>query len=223
MPFALSRIILPHVRLSNLKDRKDVLRRDGRCFVCLQFGHRGSQCSRQCRQCNGKHHQSICERKINKSENTGEKAPKNGSPADVEDSNQVENGKSLTANTSGGEDCTSTANQTIAAAGNLKGNKRTIFLQTVTTTACANGTEIPVRILMDSGSQRTYVRDALKNKLSLNPERSEVLNLNTFGNDQVEKLRCDQVRLQLKGQTRDIEITALSFPKICAPLSTMLD
>ena len=42
-------------------------------------------------------------------------------------------------------------------------------------------------------------------------------------NDQVEKRRCDQVRLQLKGQTRDIEITALSFPKICAPLSTMLD
>ena len=65
--------------------------------------------------------------------------------------------------------------------------------------------------------------DALKNKLSLNPERSDVLNLNTFGNDQVEKRRCDQVRLQLKAQTRDIEITALSFPKICAPLSTMLD
>ena len=114
--------------VSNLKDRKDILRRDGRCFVCLQFGHRGSQCSRQCRQCNGKHHQSICERKINKSKNTGEKTPKNGSPADVEDSNQVENEKSLTANTSGGEDRTSTANQTIAAASNLKGNKRTIFL-----------------------------------------------------------------------------------------------
>ena len=46
---------------------------------------------------------------------------------------------------------------------------------------------------MDSGSQRTYVTDALKNKLSLNPERSEVLNLNTFGNDQVEKRWCDQV------------------------------
>ena len=201
-----------------MKGRKDILRRDGRCFVCLQFGHRGSQCSWQCRQCNGKHHQSICERKINKFENTGEKTQKkNRSPADVEDSNQVENEKSLTANTLGGEDRTSTANQTIAAVGNLKGNKRTIFLQTATTTACANGTEIPVRILMDSGSQRTYVTDALKNKLSLNPERSEVLNLNTFGNDQVEKRRYDQIRLQLKGQTRVIEITALSFPKICAP------
>ena len=62
--------------VSNLKDRKDLLRRDGRCFVCLQFGHRGSQCSRQCRQCNGKHHQSICERKINKSKNTGERRQK---------------------------------------------------------------------------------------------------------------------------------------------------
>ena len=103
----------------------------------------------------------------------------------------------------------------------MKGNTLTIFLQTATTTAYANGAEIRVRNLMDSGSQRTYVTDALKNNLSLSPERSKVLNLNTFGSDQVEICRCDLVRLQLKRQTKDIEITALSFPKICAPLSTL--
>ncbi|XP_028409237.1 uncharacterized protein LOC114531819, partial [Dendronephthya gigantea] len=76
---------------------------------------------------------------------------------------------------------------------------------------------------MDSGSQRTYITDTLKNKLGIVSEKSEVLNLNTFGNDQIEKRKCDQVQLQLKGQTRNIEISALTVPKICAPLSTTLD
>ena len=74
---------------------------------------------------------------------------------------------------------------------------------------------------MDSESRRTYVTDSLKNKLGLAVTKSGVLNLNTFGNDQVERRRCDQVQLQLKGQTK--EISALSFPKICAPLSKTLD
>ena len=117
----------------------------------------------------------------------GKKPPTDDSRPGVQDPNQVENEKSLAANTSAEKDHVSTPNQTVAAARNVKGNKRTIFLQTATTTACANGTGIPVRVLMDSASQRTYGTDALKNKLSLNPERSEVLNLNTFGNDQVEK------------------------------------
>jgi hypothetical protein len=76
---------------------------------------------------------------------------------------------------------------------------------------------------MDSGSQRTYITDSLKNELGLVAEKTEVLNLNTFGNDQIQKRKCDRVRLQLRGQRKNIEIAALSFSKICAPLSTTLD
>ena len=82
---------------------------------------------------------------------------------------------------------------------------------------------VPVRVLMDSGSQRSYVTESLKNKLGLVPEKTEVLNLNIFGDDKFRKQRCDQVRLQLQGQTKDIEIMALCFPKICSPLSMTLD
>ena len=76
---------------------------------------------------------------------------------------------------------------------------------------------------MDSGSQRSYVTESLKNKLGLIPEKTEVLNLNTFGDDKFRKQRCDQVQLQLQGQTKDIEIMAFCFPKICSPLSMTLD
>ena len=74
---------------------------------------------------------------------------------------------------------------------------------------------------MDSGSQRSYVTESLKNKLGLIPEKTEVLNLNTFGDDKFQKQRCDQVRLLLHCQTKDI--MPLCFPKICSPLSLTLD
>ena len=42
--------------------RLDILRKEGRCFLCLSRGHRVSNCTstRRCRKCNQKHHQSIC-------------------------------------------------------------------------------------------------------------------------------------------------------------------
>ncbi len=171
--------------VTKLSDQKDILRKDGRCFVCLQFGHRASQCSRKCRQCNGKHHQSICEKSLNLT-----KAGGSHPPTPVEGAKQPENTPSITATTSD-EDHVMTANQTVAATGNTKANKRRAFLQTATTQAYAEGKQVPVRILMDSGSQRTYITDSLKNELGLIAEKTEVLNLNTFGNDQIQKRKCD--------------------------------
>ena len=42
--------------------RKQMLKRDNRCFVCLGKNHRADQCepTKSCRRCRGKHHQSIC-------------------------------------------------------------------------------------------------------------------------------------------------------------------
>ena len=42
--------------------RSEILRKDGRCFLCLGKGHKVSQCTatRRCRHCKKKHHQSIC-------------------------------------------------------------------------------------------------------------------------------------------------------------------
>ena len=42
--------------------RFEILRRDGRCFVCLSLGHQSTSCERSCRRCHGNHHQSICRR-----------------------------------------------------------------------------------------------------------------------------------------------------------------
>ena len=45
------------------KVRKEVLKREGRCFLCLSQGHKAAQCTskRKCQKCSKRHHQSICE------------------------------------------------------------------------------------------------------------------------------------------------------------------
>ena len=50
------------IKVKNIDERKGILRRDRRCFVCLQRGHRAKECNKanNCRKCHGSHHQSIC-------------------------------------------------------------------------------------------------------------------------------------------------------------------
>ena len=48
--------------VNDVSKRRDILMRDRRCFMCLKKGHRASNCERttNCRKCNKRHHQSIC-------------------------------------------------------------------------------------------------------------------------------------------------------------------
>ena len=61
----------------------------------------------------------------------------------------------------------------------------------------------------------------LKERLHLKPLKREILNLNTFGTEQCQKKGCDLVKIILKGQDGShIEVSALTFPTICAPPAT---
>ena len=75
-----------------------------------------------------------------------------------------------------------------------------------------------MRILFDNGSQRSYITEKLKEKLSLTPIRQETLHLNVFGSESCNRRKCDVVRLNLQGRDKVIEVIALSFLRICLPL-----
>jgi len=49
--------------ITSVPARRDILKKEGRCYVCLARGHRATQCrsSKRCRKCNHRHHQSLCE------------------------------------------------------------------------------------------------------------------------------------------------------------------
>ena len=104
-------------------------------------------------------------------------------------------------------------------------SKRTgsILLQTARTFAFRDNQDkkVPVRILFDSGSQRSYVTDELRDKLGLKVEGKEILNLNTFGSNKYRKQSCNRVKVKIEtSDSQFIEITALSHPVICSPIKS---
>ena len=70
--------------------------------------------------------------------------------------------------------------------------KTNVLLQTARSRAYTfNNQLVPVRILLDSGSQRSCITNSLKARLKLVPLRQERLALKTFGHTSCKKEDCD--------------------------------
>jgi hypothetical protein len=79
-------------RITGMQNRKDILRRDKRCFVCLRVGHVSRECTNVtgCRKCGQHHHQLICSRN-NHPKPTDPPEDKRESPNSTNPNNQSEN------------------------------------------------------------------------------------------------------------------------------------
>ena len=153
-------------KISSVTDRKSILLKSGRCFNSLRTNHKSRDCSspKNCRFCDRRHHQSICEARA---ENPTPNAENPTSNAENPTSNTESNAVTNTAN-------------------GLKG-KCTILLQTAQAIATNESarTSRKVRVLFDSGrSQRSYITEKLQSQLHLKPIRCEKLSLNTFRDNQ---------------------------------------
>ena len=81
-------------------------------------------------------------------------------------------------------------------------------------------TEMAVRVLIDGGSQRTYIGKDLRNKLTLPTLKTEQLVINTFGTNESEIKQYDLLKFVMKSKdkTFEIETNALVQETICSPL-----
>ena len=81
-------------------------------------------------------------------------------------------------------------------------------------------TEMALRVLIDGGSQRTYISKDLRNKLRLPTFKAEQLVINTFGTNESEIKQYDLVKFVMKSKdkTFEIETNALVQETICSPL-----
>ncbi|XP_067047620.1 uncharacterized protein [Acropora muricata] len=179
--------------------RKEILLRKHRCLICLRDGHRASECqtTKTCRHCNKRHHQSICDQ---------------SAPNQETSTTSIANDKS--------------ENSQVTATAALR-KKGTVLLQTATAVATnEDGTKMTkARILFDSGSHRSYVTNDLKSRLKLKSYKTEMLNLNTFGEQKYRKQSCELVKVLIRnpGLNEEVEISALSFPVICSSLQSKVD
>ena len=186
------RVTIQHpVQRSRLSARREILSKEGRCFACLMKGHRANECQSH-RKCRK------CGWKHHQS--LCEQHP----PAQPTENNNSK------------ETLPPTTTSTVAK------TKNDILLQTARSRAYTSDNKlVPVRILLDSGSQRSYITNSLKTRLKLVPLRQERLALNTFGNTGCKREDCDLIAVTLQGRRgEDIEIQMLSFPVICSPLQT---
>ena len=93
------------------------------------------------------------------------------------------------------------------------------LLQTALARLTVNGQEMTVRVLLDSGSQRSYVRKSIAESLGLQGP-SELLSVTMLGGTTSETKRLQRVKFALspmKGDSK-VEMEALAIPKICNPL-----
>ena len=70
--------------------------------------------------------------------------------------------------------------------------KGRVLLQTAKTLAYGSdkSKHVGVRVLLDLGGQRSFISENVKNKLGLKSLKSEIVNLNTFGDNKYHKRKC---------------------------------
>ena len=187
--------------------RKDFLRRDGRCFVCLRKGHLGKACysNSKCLDYSGRHHVSICDRQKEKRSSSLDASSKPFVP------NQSQSETNISDETP------------VATHVGISTTDKTVLLQTaiasISRPDCPTET-IKARMILDSGSQRSYVSDRLKNAINLPVIGTEQLEIKTFGNARTVSRKMENVQFMIQNPRNDFSIvlSALSVPLICAPL-----
>ena len=191
--------------VTNVTARKEILKRHGRCFICLRRGHISRNCPSNisCFNCSGRHHVSICTFGI--SEETG--------------------AHSLT-------DAPTTANHEQASWGAPNdtnenptalyiGSSTPILLQTAKAVVFKPGQtgQLLARLILDSGSQRSYVTTRVREQLNLPTERRQTIAIKTFGSSDEHTQSVDVVQLCVAAENgEEVQLSAFVVPLICDPL-----
>ena len=161
-------------------ERKNILRKFAKCFICLMSGHRAFECKCNtfCKHCRGKHHTSICDKHKQKGVGTNVNKESAAQPNSATLNPQA---ATWVGSTYCGE---RVALQT--ALGKVEGDR-----------------ECLVRVLFDSGSHQSFIAARAVGKIGLQPVRQESLSVKTFGASEAETRLRDVVDIELfpvKGQ-----------------------
>ena len=185
--------------VKTVAQRKERIRKNGMCFLCLKKGHTVRDCRERfkCFKCNGKHHSAICVKSPEK---------------DIESKDNPDN---PTENKETASSTTKTSTTTFIGDGN------NVLLQTarakVSSTnerKCEN-----LRILFDSGSQHSYISPAARQRLDLEKLNSTDMNVNVFGGGgNVKKMDCVKFAVKSSNGGKSIYVNAF-VNEICKPLS----
>ncbi|XP_037921349.1 uncharacterized protein LOC119658153 [Hermetia illucens] len=185
----------------SLAEKKTILKSMGYCFKCTKKGHNAKRCFNKrvkCSLCGSNHATSMHDPTYRpKAKNRTTVAPSTTTVAPATNS------------------CGSTT--TLYASALLQTEE--VLLQTATIIASSNSSSVPVRIILDGGSQRTFVKENIVARLQPDTHDTVKLRILPFGdsNNSEPKL-FKRVRIKLRSLHSDeaIEILAIVVPEICS-------
>ena len=192
-------------------ERKQILRRTGRCFVCLRKHHTSQECrsTLKCTRCNGRHHVSIC-------------VAAQGQASSVATTNTNNDDRQRQATEQQQPLSTTNQNTPTTTALQCTNAKVPVLLQTARARVFKVGSPKAtreVRIIFDSGSQRSYITSNVKKLLNLDSKFTETMLIKTFGSTKNGKLTCDVVSIGILLKDGGmLELSLLTVPLICEPL-----
>ena len=188
--------------VKEIESRRKVLKDNGRCYNCLRKNHLARNCPSRsrCRQCHGRHHTSICGK-----DSKPQSAPTSTAGPDLNP-----------------EATPFHAGNTISTLCSDQG-KVTVLLQTaraVIYNPVKPTRRMEIRILFDSGSQRSYLTERVRARLRLKPLGEQTLSIATFGavEERTQVSPVVSVGIRLKGYP-DGAMPLYVVPTICEPLS----
>ncbi|XP_070389699.1 uncharacterized protein [Dermacentor albipictus] len=176
--------------------KRRIVQRERLCFRCAKAGHRAYECRTarwlKCKRCSGRHVAALCN--LNRPPATGKSEEKTVlTETIVQSSLQVEGTK-----------------------------KRTrVLLQTAQAWVQGREKRAMVRLMIDGGSQRTFVKKEVSQTMGLRVMGEETLKIMTFGSDKPPSgMKCRRVELWLRSRhkERKIRVEALEIPEICCDI-----
>lgn len=175
-----------------LEERKKQLKDS--CYRCLKVGHVSKECkkSKTCVYCGeiNSHHRSLCPQKFKRKISS---AHLSGEISDLTEQSAC-------------------ANENV-----LISSGEVVLMQTATCQINnpANSKSDIIRLILDSGSQRTYITEKLAEQLQLTRENEEEIKLVTFGCENPKTIKTTRTKLSLKLKNGQyFEISANIVPVI---------
>ena len=196
--------------VSTLSARRQVLKSSGRCFNCLRKGHLVRDCrsASRCLKCKKKHHISVCD---------------GGQNTDRHQMRQVRQENTVSPSTTPTLNPEAPPFESTPTASNLcTDGVKAVLLQTAR--ALIHHPSRPhytveVRLLLDSGSQRSYVTQHVSKLLSLEPVGEQHLSIAMFGSRREQHQVCPVVKIEmLMKNYPPLSLCLFVVPTICEPL-----
>ena len=206
--------------VTSIDSRKQILKRSGRCFSCLRRGHISRECRsvNKCPKCGGRHHASICSKNSTRNPVQQAAKPANNAPLSQQPTDSTSSPTHCPGLNPNATTFATPSTTTLCVDPN-----KAVLLQTALAdiyNPLNPHNSCKARMILDSGSQRSYITARAKGTLSLKSVSEQCLSIAAFGSRGEDPKMCEIVRVGVRSKFGpDKELTLFVVPHICDALT----